>query len=126
MPRSLSLPIIAFILAVVGQHPARAHHTFVVKYDGSKTVTISGTITSVAYANPHIHFDVATKSATWTVETESIPVARASGFTPDVLKEGAKVTVTGWPARDGSPEMGAHSISVAGGGPSATLRKTAR
>ncbi len=125
MLRPILVSLFAILVATVNSTTAPAHHTFVVKYDPAKLVTISGTITSVSYTNPHIHFDVSTGSATWTVETESISVARASGFTSAVLKEGAKVTVTGWRARDGSAAMGAQRVSIAGG-PSATLRRTAR
>jgi hypothetical protein len=125
MLRPILVSLFAVLLATVNSTTAPAHHTFVVKYDPAKLVTISGTITSVSYANPHIRFDVSTGSTTWTVETESISVAKARGITPAVLKEGAKVTVTGWRARDGSAEMGLNRISIAGG-PSATLRRTAR
>lgn len=125
MARASFLTALILAVAAVAVSPAAAHHTFVVKYDASKIVTVSGTIVSVGYENPHIHFEVQGAGATWSVETESIPVARASGLTPAVLKEGAKVTVTGWPARDGSRKMGLRSISIAGG-PSATLRRSAR
>ena len=122
MLRTLLLPL--FLLAslwCLAPQVASAHHTFVVKYDGSKTVRVSGVITSVDYGNPHITFTI----GGWTVETESPAAASAKGLTKDVLKEGAKATVSGWPARDGSHEMGASTISITGG-PSVTTRGTAR
>ncbi len=101
--------------------PVSAHHTFVSKYDSTKLVTVSGTVGSVSYSNPHIFFDV----SGWTVETEGIPVASGKGLTKERLKVGAKVTVRGWKARDGSGAMGLHSISFSGG-PSITMRGSAR
>ncbi len=94
-------------------------------YDGSKTVNVSGTIASVNYSNPHIFFSIDGGSRDWTVETEGVSVAIARGLTPTVLKEGAKVTATGWPARDGTAKMGLKSISITGG-PTVTTRSTAR
>jgi hypothetical protein len=117
--------ILGLGLLLVWAGAAAAHHTYVTKYDANKVVTLSGTVSNVRYANPHIFFDLASGAATWTIETESIPVAQANGLTESVLKDGAKVTVTGWAGRDNAPEMGLKSISFAGG-KTITMRKTAR
>jgi hypothetical protein len=117
--RALIITASACLLAAV--LPAKAHHTFVQKYDASKLVTVSGTIGSVSFSNPHIFFSV----GGWRIETESISVANARGLTKERLKEGAKVTVRGWKARDGSSAMGLHAITFSGG-PSVTMRGSAR
>jgi hypothetical protein len=120
MTRLRRLTVLA--LALVALAPAAgAHHTFVSKYDNAKLITVSGAVGSVSYSNPHIFFSV----GGWRVETESLSVATAKGLTKERLKEGVKVTVTGWRARDGSAEMGLHTIAFAGG-PSITMRGTAR
>ena len=105
--------------------PALAHHTFVQKYDNAKVVKFSGTVASVSYQNPHIFFDVETGKGTWTVETEGIAAAKGRGLTANLLKTGAKVTVSGWPARDGTGALGLKTVTFAGG-PSITMRSTAR
>jgi hypothetical protein len=105
--------------------PAAAHHTYVTKYNSSKKITLSGTIGSVRFANPHIFFTLDTAKGSWSVETESLPVAKAKGLTSSLLKEGAKASVSGWPARSGAAELGLATISFAGG-PSITMRRTAR
>jgi hypothetical protein len=125
MLRALRTLVLVLLGSSLPFASALAHHTFVTKYDGTKLVTVSGVVTSVSYSNPHISFQVTAGGTTWTVETESIPVVRGKGITPEVLKEGAKVTVTGWRARDGSAGLGLKSISVSGG-PSATMRRSAR
>jgi hypothetical protein len=125
MPRRYVF-FLSLAAALLGQpRPADAHHTFVTKYDPTKLVTISGAVSSVSYVNPHIHFEVDAAGASWTVETESISVASARGLSQAILKQGAKVTVTGWRARDGSAAMGLHSIAFQGGG-TIVLRRTAR
>ena len=122
----LSLPIVLVPL----QRTVLAHHTFVTKYDAKKLVTVSGTITSVSYSNPHIFFDLTGTSksggtVTWRIETEGILAARAKGLTDAVLKEGARARVTGWLARDGGGEIGLKTITIAGKR-TISMRKTAR
>ena len=96
-----------------------AHHTFVTKYDGAKLITISGVISSVSYSNPHIFFQVSATAksgnqVTWTVETEGILAARGKGLTEALLKDGAKVSVSGWVGRDGGADLGPKSIPLGG------------
>jgi hypothetical protein len=122
MRTRLALLAIAFLSLAL---PAQAHHTFVTKYDPAKLITVSGVVTSVSFTNPHISFEVQSAGASWTVETESISAAQGKGLTQKMLKEGAKVTVTGWRARNGSAAMGLSSITISGG-PSVTMRRTAR
>jgi hypothetical protein len=117
LPAFLCAP--ASLLSIIA--PALAHHTFVTKYDSSKLVTISGTVDSVSYSNPHIFFSV----GGWSIETEGVAAASGKGLTRERLKESAKVTVRGWKARDGSSAMGLHSITFSGG-PTVTVRGSAR
>lgn len=103
----------------------QAHHTYVTKYNSADKVRLSGTVSSVSFSNPHIFFTLQTGKGSWTVETESIPVAKAKGLTANLLKDGAKVSVTGWPARSGAAELGLNTISFSGG-PTILMRGTAR
>ena len=125
--RHLLLAVLALSLSAPA---ALAHHSFVGNYDGAKLVSLRGVITNVRYYNPHIFFDLAvthrngTRSR-WKVETESIPLSRKRGLTRGSLKAGAKVTVRGWPARNGSRSVGLKSI-VLPNGKTVHVRKTAR
>lgn len=114
----LSIAALIFVL------PASAHHSYVSKYDGGKIIRLTGSVSDVSYKNPHIFFTLATSSGSWTIETESISVARSAGLTEDVLKVGAAATVTGWPAKGGGAQLGLKSITI--GGRTITLRGTAR
>ncbi|MDX2259670.1 MAG: DUF6152 family protein [Hyphomicrobiaceae bacterium] len=104
--------------------PSVAHHSFVTKYDGQRVVTLKGTIGAVSFTNPHIFFFISTANGTWRVETESIPKVAGKGLTEALLQDGAEATVTGWPARDGSAEVGLKSITIKGR--TITIRTTAR
>jgi hypothetical protein len=113
------------ILIAVAATASLAHHTYVKKYDSAKKLTLSGTVENVRFSNPHIFFTLETAKGSWTIETESISVAKAKGLTTTHLKSGAKATVTGWPARGGGAELGLATISFPGG-PSVSIRGTAR
>lgn len=123
--RILSVLTAFAVLAALPASFARAHHTFVTKYNGAKQTRISGTITSVSYQNPHIFFTLEAGGTSWRVETEGISVAQSNGMTREKLTEGAKVTITGWPSRDKTAAIGLASITFAKGG-TITMRRTAR
>lgn len=125
MSRKSSRAIVAAIFIAIAVPAAVAHHSYVTKYDSAKLTRLSGTVGTVNYTNPHIFFQFEAGGTSWTVETESISVARASGLTESVLKEGAKATITGWPSREKSAEIGLNTIAF-DGRPAITLRKTAR
>lgn len=120
----------ALITLIALGSAAQAHHTYVTKYDPSRKMSLTGVITAVRYFNPHIFFDIRVESArgggaVWKVETESIPKARAKGLTKARLEIGARVTVTGWPARNGTPQLGLGSVRLPGG-KRITIRTTPR
>ncbi len=131
MPRLLLALSIILALAALSPIPTvLAHHTFLTKYDSNKLITVSGTIRSVSYANPHIFFDLKGRSrsgseVTWRVETEGILAARAKGLTQALLKEGVRATVTGWAGRDNGAEIGLKGIRI-GNARTISMRKTAR
>ena len=75
-------------------------------------------IQELRYANPHVEFVVAvpgtddTAPTTWLVSTQGVSRAQGLGLTPEFLAAGQPVTVVGWPAWDGSLELGASTITV--------------
>jgi hypothetical protein len=87
--------------------PAAAHHSGAM-FDRSKKVTVSGVITEFLYANPHSWIDLNVTGADgkvveWAFEGGAPSQMKSVGLTPSVLKTGDKVTVTGYPLRDGRP-----------------------
>ena len=101
-----------------GAGMADAHHSYSASYDLSQAVQIQGVIQELRYANPHVEFLVAvpgtvdTAPTTWLVSTQSVSRAQGLGLTPEFLAVGQPVTVVGWPAWDGSLELGASTITV--------------
>lgn len=106
-----------------GLTQTNAHHSFT-RYDSSKKVTISGTVSSVRFQNPHVFFSLETAGGTIKVEAESPSVLRSRGLTDAVLSDGAKAVVTGWRSKTGAAEFGLSSVSI--GGKSYAIRGSAR
>ena len=87
--------------------PARAHHSFAAEYDAGRPIRVTGTVTKIEWANPHvwIYVDVADETpsfATWKLEMGSPNGLVSAGWTRHSLKAGDRVTVEGPRARDGS------------------------
>jgi hypothetical protein len=99
------------ILAIAGMlvlaAPVVAHHSFAAEYDSQTVLTLTGTISKVEWTNPHIyiHLDVkdpAGKVTTWSLEGYPPNTLKRTGFSRDLLKEGGKITITAYKAKDGS------------------------
>ena len=82
-----------------------AHHSFASEYDENKRVTVSGTVTEFKWTNPHAWLyvdgtDAAGKSAGWSFEMGSPNGLLRRGWKKLELKNGDRVTVTGYGAKD--------------------------
>jgi hypothetical protein len=109
------------LLAVFGAGPvAMAHHSFVVAYVPDKIIKVTGIVSEFRFSNPHgvVHFKVKTpegEEQDWRAETNSPNILKRRGWTKDSIKIGDLITVTGWPARDGSNLIRVSKIEVQGG-----------
>ena len=100
--------------------PTLAHHSAAVIYDIDTTIALQGTITDVEWMNPHVRFYIDVEDAdgnvvSWEIETSGTGTFLRRGFKRDTLKVGDPVTVTAYPARDGSNLADATSIILADG-----------
>src|SRR5262252_8722527 len=84
-----------------------AHHSFAAEFDDTKPVKMTGTLTKVEWANPHIWFYVDVKNPDGTVTNWGFSGGAPGqlmrrGITKDMLKLGSTVSVEGFRAKDGS------------------------
>jgi hypothetical protein len=113
-------PITAVCLFVLlASISARAHHSFSSVYDGKKPITLTGPITKIEWANPHIHLYIDVKDETgqamnWAIEMGSPNFLIRLGWTRDAMKVGDVVTIEGHLARDGSKLANAKTVLMAG------------
>ena len=100
---------LALCLVAAAAAPSLAHHSTAM-FDMAHPVTLTGTVVSFDWANPHsyIHIDVRDDSGTverWEVETHSISLLSRKGWTRTSFAPGDVITVTGGPMRDGKKTM---------------------
>jgi hypothetical protein len=87
--------------------PTTAHHSFAAEFDGSKPVRLVGTITRVAWTNPHsyLYVDVVDDKGNvtnWGCEGANPSVLKRRGWKKGDLKLGDTIVVDGYRAKDGS------------------------
>ena len=98
--------VVGGLLAIVAAPTLRAHHSFAAEFDVNKPVTLTGGVTRLEWANPHIwvYLDVKDEQGTthWQCEGGAPNTLTRNGWSKTSLKMDDQVTVIGWLARDGS------------------------
>jgi hypothetical protein len=101
---------------------ASAHHAFAVTYDGRRLVTVSGVVTKFEWTNPHVWLSVdgkddSGKVGIWKFEMGSPGglVSRGWEKAAAAVKRGDRVTVDGYPAKDGTNVANARMVTLPGG-----------
>jgi hypothetical protein len=84
-----------------------AHHSFAVMFDSNRPLLLTGVVTTVEWANPHVLFSIDVSDSTgavtdWNFELGSPNVLLQRGWTPTSLNLDDTVTVDGYGAKDGS------------------------
>ena len=101
--RALSIVAVVVMLGATGR--LLAHHSFVMEFDDKKPVTLTGVVTKVEWANPHVRFyiDVKNPDATitnWELSLPSTLQLLRRGWTKGLLAVGETTTVDAFRARD--------------------------
>ena len=96
-----------------------AHHGSSI-YDMSKTISVKGTVTEFAFANPHsaVHLEVRDEQGhaeQWLVEADSPNNLARAGWKKDSIMAGEQVTILGNRAKDGSKVMRLQKVIFADG-----------
>jgi hypothetical protein len=99
--------LISSAAVLLAAMPVLAHHRVEVQYDPSHPVMLHGTVTKVAWINPHVlvQVEVAGDGGSvmdWTIQMGSPNQQLMKGWKIDTLKQGDHVLVDAYPARDGS------------------------
>jgi len=114
-PRILALGTLGILMAA---SPLLAHHAWPV--ERSKEVTVSGTVVSYDWANPHvmIGLEVRTndgKVQKWNVGGPSTSRMANNGWDRTTLKPGDVITAIGFQFADGQPILRLEKVMMAGG-----------
>jgi hypothetical protein len=93
-------------------YTAFGHHSVAGQFDSSQRFEVTGTISEVEWINPHIyiHLDVKDEQGavtSWRLESLPTAMLRKAGLTKEmIVADGMPVTVSGYPARDGTKNLG--------------------
>jgi Family of unknown function (DUF6152) len=102
MTRTSRLIVVAASLALCPS--VSAHHRFSTTYVEGREVTIEGEVARVEYRDPHsfmyvmVH-DGRNEPERWIVECRGAGQLKKQGVTPDTIKPGQRVIITGSPGR---------------------------
>jgi hypothetical protein len=99
---------------------ALAHHSFAPHFDANKPVSISGTVTEYESRNPHSYLHIAAldengRTREYVCESHGVTQLTRNGITPDILKAGTKVRVTGSLSRHSAYMCFFDSVEFEGG-----------
>jgi hypothetical protein len=109
--------VIAMLLSGVA---TEAHHSFAAEFDGSKPITLRGTLKSVEIINPHgwIHIEVKNPDGgvtEWAIEAGAANQLLKSGLRKSDFQIGTEVVVKGFLARNGKPIANGTSVTLSDG-----------
>ena len=109
---------LGLLLAAV---PAIAHHSFAAEFDANSPVKLTGTVTKIEWANPHVWFyldvkDEAGSATNWGMEMGGPNGLMRAGWTRSSMKAGDVVTVEGFRARSGKNIGNATAVILASTG----------
>ena len=98
----------ALVMVAIGGELLFAHHGRGSTYAADRTAELKGTISKVAWRNPHIQFTVDVKGAngqvtTWSIEHSNVSTLARLGYDRTTLKVGMEVTATVYPGSKGEP-----------------------
>jgi len=117
--------ILAAVVLTLTCDCAFAHYSFAGFFDtDSKLRKITGGVKEFRFTNTHGVVTLAVVEGNheviWRAETNSPSILRRRGWTPDSLHVGDRITIEGWPARDGSKYLRMRAATRANGEPVGT------
>ena len=110
----------AALLAMAALFPvseASAHHSFAA-YDSTRTLTLTATVETFEWANPHAVLQVlaqengADAQAEWDIDTSSPSILQRFGWKRDSVRRGDRVLVVLNPMKDGSHHGRLHTVTL--------------
>jgi len=109
--------LIAVVSLLLSSAPAVAHHSIAGDYFMDQTATAEGEVVKFLFRNPHSWIEFTGKDpktgemVTWNVEWNGAGRLEKDGVTPESLKPGDHVVVTGQPGRK-AEEHRLHALNI--------------
>jgi hypothetical protein len=105
----------SLLALLIGLAPAAllAHHGWS-SYDADKTITHTAPLRNVTWGNPHGTAKVVYQRRVWDVILAPTPRMEARGLQRAMLGPRSRVTLVGYPRKDGTAEMRIERVIVGG------------
>jgi hypothetical protein len=104
------------VAMLFGAVSASAQHTLAAKFDLTKPLTLTGTVTQIDWANPYVHVLMKVPGqplpALWAVEVEGPIELENNGWSEASLAPGDVIRVEGFAARNKSNQISGKSLVV--------------
>ena len=112
-----SIILVAWLMLGIGV--ALAHHG-TANYDTTKSITVKGSVTNFQFVNPHVTIALDVKddkghAVSWQGALTSPNRLTRTGWTKDSIKPGDVISISGFPAKSGSPEIWILKVVLADG-----------
>jgi hypothetical protein len=107
LPNLRFMGLLTLLTGLMFSGTISAHHSFAAAYNMENPISITGKIADVRLTNPHSHFflDVEAdngETVRWKFEAGTPSGMIRNGYSPQVIKKGDTVTISGFRARDNS------------------------
>jgi Family of unknown function (DUF6152) len=112
----------ALALSLLALSAATWAHHGTANYDTEHSVSEKGAVTDFQFVNPHVLIYMDVKDASgkvvhWQGELTSPNRLARAGWKKDTIKPGDVITISGFPAKSGSPEVWIQKVIAADGTP---------
>ena len=112
--------LVAALAVAVSSAAAARHHPLAELYERGRTLTLTGRVTAVEWANPHAVLtlsvdDGAGPARTWRIELDPPGTLQRRQWPRDRVTAGMTITVLAFPAKDGQASAVGRTVTLAGG-----------
>jgi len=119
MNRRVLLAIAAVAALMTSTVRLAAHHSFAAEFDANRPLTVTGTVVRLEWTNPHARLVVEAmedgKPVVWDFELGPPNGLMRNGWTRNSLKQGHKVTVSGFHSKTQPHIANARTVKLADG-----------